>query len=82
MKCKRCGECCKHCGDMFAGTDEGKLGVCPWLLYDRGKAVCGVQRFYGLHEKPQACKDYPFDNEKCFKEQSDDKRNPSANPER
>ncbi len=69
-KCSQCGLCCLECGDMY--NREGEGGICPQLDYDdNGKAFCKVEREIGRWEKPQVCKDYPFEHMdgKCKKDE-------------
>lgn len=64
-ECERCGECCKHCGDLAYGEGSDQ-GVCPALKYDGEIAICECQDM-----KPDVCEAYPFpdmDGGKCMRQ--------------
>lgn len=44
-------------------------GACDMLtISESGRATCLLQKWLGREAKPAACRDYPFDGEKCFGE--------------
>lgn len=48
--------------------EDGDL-PCEMLSFDKdGKAVCGIQSIYGYKWKPRVCREYPEDEELCFRE--------------
>ena len=53
-------------GDGFY-TDTG---ACDMLkVAASGRATCLLQKWLGHKGKPAACRDYPFDEDKCFAEE-------------
>ena len=55
-------------GDGFY-TDTG---ACDMLkVAASGRATCLLQKWLGHRGKPKACREYPFNGEKCFAEQTE-----------
>ena len=82
-KCQRCGLCCTNIGRTFYCHSEHPLlkeiledmaifsdtGPCSMFRQEKGKAICLIHKYLGRAAKPEACRDYPFDGEKCFYEE-------------
>jgi hypothetical protein len=79
-KCNQCGKCCLEVGQTFWRNSEHPLikkiadtcvsndgGLpCDMLVKEKGKYVCLIWKYIGKKGLPEACRDYPFDGDKCF----------------
>lgn len=52
------------------GDHEDNGLPCEMLVIENGQAVCLIEKRFGRNAKPPVCKDYPFDNEPCFYQES------------
>lgn len=82
--CKRCGMCCVGPGTMWTSSEHPLIeainkdlpleyytdgGECAMLVKHENKtATCLIEQWLGHRAKPQACRDYPFDGDPCFRE--------------
>ena len=74
LTCHRCGDCCKHQRLRFTESPlcetEPLLeamkkyvhkypdGPCLMLGFEKGKAICILEKLYGKDAKPEECKKY------------------------
>lgn len=83
-QCRRCGECCWNVGrnfwkhskslhplldciaDDIVPADESR--PCAMLIWKGKHWLCAIEMTLGKKWKPEACRDYPFDGELCFRE--------------
>ncbi|MFQ5953304.1 MAG: hypothetical protein ACE5JK_07915 [Candidatus Omnitrophota bacterium] len=88
--CQRCGRCCQDKGSFWTHSPHELIrqidenlpldfyrdgDPCDMLQIDpNGRATCLLQKWLGHKAKPEACRDYPFDGDLCFRE----KENQSA----
>ncbi|MGA2324313.1 MAG: hypothetical protein ABSG22_10740 [Sedimentisphaerales bacterium] len=81
-ECKRCGRCCVQVGLNFWGNSEHPLvrqfhkiaenidNGEPCLMYAiiDNTPTCLIWEYIGRKGLPEACRDYPFNEKKCFRE--------------
>jgi Fe-S-cluster containining protein len=85
FNCQRCGECCRNVGSTFYASSEHPLikrigkditefkdkGKCSMLrIATSGQATCLIEKYLCRAAKPEVCRNYPFDNEKCSREKN------------
>jgi len=62
-----------HNGDY----EDGGL-PCEMLSFEKGLAICLIEKKYGRKAKPDVCREYPEDGKKCFRQKEE--MIPSAKP--
>lgn len=79
--CERCGKCCemgtiwvnsvhpliKVAATYLEADDFDDGGPCDMLIFEKGKAVCLIHKYLGYEAKPEVCREYPEEGEKCRK---------------
>ena len=55
---------------VFQAQATSDTGFCDMLDFEGKIAVCMIEKYLGREFKPDACKEYPFNGEKCRNEEN------------